>query len=533
MPPRMFWRSGGSGVSRMAWGGHKYDVIVIGGDLNGLAAAACLGRASQRVLVLEPGDRLGGVAVTGEITAGYSVSTVAHLVEALPQGILRDLKLQKHGLRYAARDIPTVALDRDGAHLVVPHNRRERAALAQAHPKDAAAWRAFDARIAAHIAALAPLLHGEAPSALSSLRRLVRHPQWGDAGRSGDLMQLLPQGIGDLLDTEFEHPLLKGALAFDAVVGGIDGPYAPGTALRFLHRRALRDLGRGLSIPVGGLGAVTDALAAAVAAQRGEIRTGVRVRRILTEGGTVAGVETEGGGAIVAPLVVSSLDPRATMLDLLGAAHIETPLVRRLSAMSRFGSVAKVNLALEGVPEFRGLAPALRGARLLISPSLETLDHAATDFGQREIASEPVMEITIPSIADPALAPDGHHVMSVLVPYVPYDVEGGWPARRDELIQRVIRTLEQYSPDIANRLIAGELLTPADIETQFGLPGGDWHRGGMRVADLFDLHRRLPRHATPVAGLWLCGPGSHPGDGVIGLPGRDAAAAAVAGRRRR
>lgn len=517
----------------MAWGGHKYDAIVIGGDLNGLAAAAYLGRASQRVLVLEPGDHLGGVAFTGEIMAGYSISTVAHLVEALPQGILRDLKLTKHGLRYAARDIPTVALDRDGAHLVVPRNRKERAALALVHPKDGAAWRAFEARIGAHIATLGPLLHAEASSAMSSLQRFIRRPQWNGADRLGDLMQLLPQSIGDLLDAEFEHPLLKGALAFDAVVGGIDGPCAPGTALRFLHRKAMRDLGRGLSIPAGGLGAVADAFAAAVAAQRGEIRTGVRVLRILTEGSIVVGVETEGGGAIVAPLVVSSLDPRATMLELLGAAHIETPLARRLSALSRFGSVAKVNLALEGVPEFRGLAPALRGARLLISPSLETLDHAATDFGQRQIASDPVMEITIPSIADPALAPDGHHVMSVLVPYVPYDVEGGWPARRDELMQRVVRTLEQYSPDLANRLVAGELLTPTDIEEQFNLPGGDWHRGGMRPAELFDLHRRSARHATPVAGLWLCGPGSHPGDGVTGLPGRDAAGVAVAGRRRR
>ena len=513
----------------MAWGGRKYDAIVIGGDLNGLAAAAYLGRAHQRVLVLEESAKLGGVAVTGEIMPDYSVSTVAHLVEALPRGVERDLKLAKHGLRMAARDIPTVALDRDGKHFVVPRNRKDIAALAATQPRDAAAWRAFDKRMKAHAALLAPLLLADAVPDASNLRRLVWRAGWNRADRLGDLLHLLPQSIGDLLDAEFECPLLKGALALDAVLGGADGPYAPGTVLRLLHRMAMRGLGRGLSIPLGGLGALTDALAAAVAAQRGEIRTGARVMRLLVEDGAIAGVETSDGVAIAAPLVVSSVDPRLTMLGLLGAAHLETEEARRLDRTSRSGSVAKVNLALDGLPDFRGLAPALCGARLLVAPSLDVVDHAATDFGQRELSSEPVMEITIPSAVDPALAPAGHHVVSVLVPFMPHDLEGGWPARRDEFMQRVIKTIAQYAPDFPDRLIAGDVLTPPDIETRFGLPGGDWYRGGIRAADL--AGPRGP--ATPVSGLWLCGPGRHPAESVTGLAGRDMAEAFAAERGHR
>jgi len=512
----------------MAWGGRKFDAIVIGGDHNGLAAAACLGRASLRVLLLEAGDRLGGAAVTAEILPDYEMSTMAHLVEALPRHIERHLKLSKHGLRLAARDLPTVALDRDGGHLVLPRNRKDVAALAGTRPADAAAWRVFDARMKAHVALIAPLLFDDTASIQPSLRRLVWRAEWRAAGTLADLLHLLPQSIGDLLDAEFEYPLLKGALALDAVLGGVDGPYAPGTMLRYLHRLALRGLGRGYSIPAGGLGAVTDALAAAVAAQRGEIRTGARVSRLLVERGAIAGVETADGTVIVAPLVVSSLGRRATMLDLLGAAHIETAQLRRLPVAAPAGSVAKVNLALDGLPDFRGLSSVLCGARLLIAPALEDVDRAATLCAQGDIAAEPVMEITIPSIADPALAPAGHHVMSVLLPFMPHDIEGGWPARREAVLQSVIRTIAQYAPDFADRVIAGDLLTPPDIEAKSGIPGG-----GLGPAERLCLDAGAARQATPVPGLWLCGPGSHPGDGAIGLAGCSAATAIVAERRAR
>lgn len=515
----------------MAWGGRKYDAIVIGGGHNGLAAAAGLARASQRVLLLEAGAQLGGMAVTADILPEYKAPVLGHLVEALPRRIERDLKLARHGLRQATRDVPTVMLDRDGRHLVLPRNRKDIAALAGASPADAARWPDFDKRMRQLAAMLAPPLFDAASPRRALLRRLVWRAEWYGPDSLGELMQSLPQAVGDLLDAEFELPLLKGALAFDAILGSPDGPYAPGTAFRMLHRRAMRGLGRGPTIPLGGPGAVTDALAAAVAGQRGEIRTGTRVVRLLLENNAIAGVETEDGNAIIAPLVVSTLDPRTTMLDLLGAAHLETGCIRRLPAPRPRGNVGKLNLALDGRPEFPGLAAGLHAARLLIAPALEELDRAAAECGQRGIATDPVMEITIPSIVDPALTPAGHHVMSVLLPFTPFEVEGGWAARRDELMQRVLRTLERYAPGLSDRMIAGELLTPPDIERKFGAPGGNWYRGGLAPAGI--EHACTARRATPVAGLWLCGPGAHPGDGVTGLPGYAVAETIAAERRRR
>lgn len=516
----------------MAWGGRKYDAIVIGGSHNGLAAAAGLARASQRVLLLEAGPQLGGTGVTAAVGPEYpeyNVPSVAHLLEALPRRIERDLKLARHGLRLAARNIPTVMLDRDGRHLVLPRNRKDLAALAEVNRKDAAAWPDFDSRIGRAAAMLAPLLFDAAPRR-TLLRRLVWRAEWHGPDALGRLMQLLPQSVGDLLDAEFELPLLKGALALDAVLGTSDGPYAPGTAFRLLHRRAMRGLGRGPSIPLGGPGALTDALAAAVAAQRGEIRTGTRVVRLLLEGNAVAGVETDDGNAIIAPLVVSALDPRTTMFDLLGTAHLETGFVRRLPPARPQGNVGKLNLALDGLPEFPGLAAALHGARLLLAPSLEAVEHAAVEAARGGIAGDPVMEITMPGTVDPALCPAGHHVMSVLLPFTPYAVEGGWASRRDELMQRALRMLDQYAPGLSGRLIAAELLTPPDIETQFGASGGNWYRGSLAPAAIHEA--RAAGQAAPVAGLWLCGPGTHPGDGVTGLPGYALAETIAAERRR-
>lgn len=511
----------------MAWGGRKYDAIVIGGGHNGLVAAAYLGRAHRRVLVLEAGTRLGGAAVTVEISPDYRVSAVAHLIEGFPRRIARDLKLGKRGLRYAAKDVPTVVLDRDGKHLLLPRNRREFSAFAARLPKDAAAYRDYQSRLKTQAALLAPLF-AESPPNLTDrealaklLRRLVWRAEWNGGSAMRQLVSLLPQSVGDRLDAEFDSALLKGALAFDATLGGTEGPYAPGTALRAVCREATRMQGQGTRLPAGGVGALSDALAAAVAAERGEIRLGTRVARILVADDIVAGVELEDGSTIQAPLVVSSINPRTTMLDLLGASHLETGLVTQLRPAAPRGGTAKVNLALEGRPGFTGLSPELHGARLIVSPSLEELDQASASFRQGAFASEPVMEILLPSMTDASLAPAGHHVVSVLVHYVPYEIEGDWLAHREAFVQRVVRTLDYYAPGIGDLMVAGEILTPPDIEAKYGLAGGDWHQGDIRPDRLFGF-RPAPafgRYGTPVPGLYLCGAGSHPGGGVTGLPG--------------
>tara|TARA_R110002110_G_scaffold322150_5_gene534527 strand:+ start:7270 stop:8847 length:1578 start_codon:yes stop_codon:yes gene_type:complete len=510
----------------MEWGGKKYDAIVIGGGHNGLTAAALLGRAHRRVLVLEAGSRLGGAAATVEISPGYHAPGVAHLLEGLPRRLERGLKLSKRGLRYAARNLPTVALDRDGNHLVLPRARKAFAAFAAAAPGDARAYRAWLARLHAHASLIAPLLAEVPPphdkdAMTRFLRRLVWRTEWRGAAAMREMMRLLPESIGDLLDAEFESPLLKGALAFDATLGGGEGPYAPGTGFRAVLRRAMRMQGQGTHLPAGGMGALIDALAGAVKAERGDIRISAPVARILVEDGAVAGVGMSDGTVIRAPLVVSSLNPRMTMLDLVGAPNIETGPASEISHTAPRGSTAKINLALDGMPEFTGLSPALHGARLLVAPSLRELDEAAMSFRHGEFASEPMMEVLVPSVSDASLAPEGRHILSIIVHYVPHDVEGGWPAHREAFMQRVVRTLDHYAPGIGERMIAGEILTPRDIETRYGLAGGDWHQGDLRLDRLLGF-RPAPsygRYGTPLPGLYLCGAGSHPGGGVTGLPG--------------
>ncbi|MDZ4380505.1 MAG: NAD(P)/FAD-dependent oxidoreductase [Parvibaculum sp.] len=520
----------------MKWGGAQYDAIVIGGGHNGLVAAARLASSGARVLLAEAGPRVGGAATTSEITPGYSVSSVAHLLEGFPRRIERKLKLHKHGLRYAARDVATVALDRDGHHILLPRTRKEFAAFRDRLPKDADSYREYVARRRALAEFVAPLL-GERPPALNdpeALKRFLRRSVWRAALKGGRTMQsllhMLPEAIGDRLDAEFEAPLLKAALAFDATLGGSEGPYAPGTSFRAVLREAMRMQGQGASLPVGGLGAVSDALAASVAAAGGDVRVDTRVVRILVEEGRAAGVELAGGVEVRAALVLSALAPRATMLELVGTRHLETGDIHELRHLVPRGAAAKVNLALDRLPQFTGLAPELHGSRLLIAPSLTGLDEAANAARGGELPFEPVMEILLPSVTDPLLAPEGQHVMSIIVHHVPNTMPGGWEPHREALVQRVVRMLGNYAPGIEDAMFAGEILTPPDIEEKYGLAGGDWHQGDLRLDRLFAF-RPAPaygRYETPLPGLWLCGAGSHPGGGVTGLPGWLAAGAVLA-----
>lgn len=511
----------------MKWGGVQFDAIVVGGGHNGLVAAGRLAAEGKRVLVAEASSRAGGAAVTSEITPGYNVSAVAHLIEGFPRHIERKLKLAKHGLRYAARDIATVALDRDGKHLLLPRTRKEFAAFREALPKDAEAYRDYVARRRALAELAAPLL-GECPPELTNpdtFRRFLRRSVWRAMlkGRNTmqDLLRILPEAIGDRLDAEFESPLLKGALGFDATLGGTEGPYAPGTSFRAILREAMRLQGQGASVPAGGMGALTEALAAAISSSGGEVRTGTEVARVLVEEGKAAGVVLSSGVEIRAPLVLSAVSPRVTMFDLVGPRYVETGDIHELRNFAPRGTAAKINLALDRLPEFAGLAAEQYGARLLVVPSLTELDETSIAAENGKLPLEPVMEVLLPSVSDPSLAPEGQHVMSIIVHNIPHEIEGGWNTHREALVQRVIRVLGGYAPDIASLMIAGEILTPPDIEAKYGLAGGDWHQGDIRLDRLLSF-RPAPaygRYATALPGLWLCGAGSHPGGGVTGLPG--------------
>ncbi|MFN4339829.1 phytoene desaturase family protein [Parvibaculum sp.] len=515
--------------------GNTYDVIVIGAGHNGLVAAARLARSGRRVLVLEASDSIGGAAATSEIVPGYVGPAVAHLIEGFPKRIERGLKLGRHGLRYAARDVPTVILNPEGEHLQLPRNRKEFARFSKILPRDADAYRDRVALLRSQAALIEPMI-GELPPDMqdvAAMRRFLRRIVWrtvffGRAMLEG-LMQTLPESIGDRLDGEFESPLLKGALAFDATLGSAEGPYAPGTSFRAVWREALRMQGQGLRQFEGGTGALCDALASVVNSQGGDIRLNTPVERILVEGESVAGVELADGMAMHAPLVLSAINPRATLIGLMGAEKLETQQAMELCHAPRPGSTAKLNLALERAPVFPRLAAEHYGARLLVVPALQALDDAANACREGRFSCEPALEIHVPSIADRTLAPEGQHILSVIVHYVPYEAEGGWTMKREAFVQKIVRTIAAFAPGIEDAMIAGEILTPPDIERKYGLAAGDWHQGDLRLDRLlgFRPSPSFGRYRTPVAGLYLCGAGSHPGGGVTGLPGWLAAEAAM------
>jgi phytoene dehydrogenase-like protein len=436
---------------------------------------------------------------------------------------LRDLELEAHGLTWAARAMPTTALAPDGGRLRV----------GEESGPDAAAFEAYAAQMQRFAAALVPVLSRVPPRLGTSdwkdyaaLARLGWHIRRLGREDMRDLLRIGGMNVYDLLEEHFDEPLLKGALGFDAVLGTNFGPRSPGTVLTLLYRLAAQAAsGSGLSQPVGGVGALSDALARAATAHGATIRARTPVRRILVEGDHAAGVELESGERIAAATVISSADPKTTFLQLLGTAELDTGFVRRVSHLRSQGLAAKLHLALEGLPKFSGASEEDLRGRLLVSPSLAYLERAFNHAKYGEYSSAPALEITVPTLNDPSLAPPGRHVLSALVQYAPYALKDGWLDERERFTALCLSLLERYAPGLSSSVVGVELLTPADIEQEFRISGGHWHHGDLAF-DQFFMVRPVPgaaQHATPVPGLYLCGAGCHPGGGVIGTAGLNAA----------
>jgi len=508
----------------------RYDAAVVGAGHNGLACAAYLARAGRKVVVLEAAERVGGGAVTREFAPGFSVSACAHLLYMLHPRVIAELELERHGLKLACGDLHTVALSENGAHLVLSGRRVEGDGLS---PTDRSGYPAFMDRLRRFARVLAGTYLKRPPRlasddwrdtlALAGLALDVRR-----LGRD-DMRELLRIGainIFDVLQEEFESELLKGALAFDAIIGTHMGPRSPNTVLTLLHRLAGQaEPAAGVALPRGGMGAVSAALHRAAGQAGAVVRTQAKVTQILVQNDRVAGVVLDGGETLHAGLVISSADPKRTFLDLVGARNIETGFARRIHHIRMRGNVAKLHLALSDVPAFTGLAPEALGDRLLIAPSLDDLEQAFDHCKYGEFSPSPALEITIPTIHDPDLAPPGKHVLSAAIPYAPLNLRAGWDSTRDAYLNAVVDRLQRYAPGIRQSIIHSELLTPADIEREFRMTGGHWHHGELSL-DRFLMLRPVPgaaQYATPVGGLYLCGAGAHPGGGVTGLPGRNAA----------
>ncbi|HUN71181.1 MAG TPA: NAD(P)/FAD-dependent oxidoreductase [Steroidobacteraceae bacterium] len=508
----------------------RYDCIVIGAGHNGLTCAAYLARAGRRVLVLEAAEQAGGAAGTHEFAPGFKVSGCAHLLHLMPGWLLEELQLSRHGLRMAAERMPTVALSAAGA-LRIPADPES--AAQDLGPAEAHAFRAYSAAMKRLAAALRPLLEAVPPrlgtgawrDRLTLLRLGVKVRLLGRADMR-ELLRIAGMCVHDLLEEHFENPLLKGALAFDAVLGTNLGPRSPGSVFTLLYRLAAAGgAAASLAQPAGGLGALTQALAGAATGAGAEIRLASPVARVIVTEDRAAGVVLESGERLEAGCVVSSADPRTTFLRLLGAEYLDAGFVRRITHLRTQGLTAKLHLALDRMPRFTALAGAAPTGRLVTAPSAQAVEQAFNDAKYGRFSASPLLEVIVPTAVDPGLAPPDRHVLSAVVQYAPYRIAGGWEGQREQFLETILQTLEGHAPGLRDSVRAAELLTPQDIESRFRISGGNWHHAELALDQFFMVRpvAGAAQYRAPLRGLFLCGAGCHPGGGVMGLAGHNAA----------
>jgi phytoene dehydrogenase-like protein len=513
-------------------------IAVVGGGHNGLVCAATLARAGREVVVLEAAAQVGGAAVTCEFAKGFRVSGCSHLSYLLDAGIAGDLKLASHGLKFARSGLRTVALAEAGDHLVINGGKLESGTLSEGDRKGLPDYHARMLRFARVLGKqhnrVPPRLGGGGRSDMMGAAMLGLDIRLLGREDMREFLRIAGINIYDVLEEIFESPLLKGALALDAVLGANLGPRSNNSVLSLLHRLSGEAQGgAGPSLPEGGMGAVSEAMAGAARSAGATIRTGCPVKRILLDGDRVAGVELESGEKIAAGTVVSNADPARTLLGLLGARHLEAGFVHRIRHFRSKGMAAKLHLALDALPAFARLPSELAGERLVIAPDPVYLEHAFDAAKYGRCSPDPALEITIPSVHDKTLAPAGKHVLSAVVLYAPFDPRASGDGPRRELLERALGRLERHAPGLRRQIVASELLLPADLERDYRLTGGHWHHGELALDQLMML-RPVPgaaQYAMPVGGLFLCGAGCHPGGGVMGSAGRNAANAVLASER--
>jgi phytoene dehydrogenase-like protein len=529
-----------SGQATGGRGDGVYDAVVVGAGHNGLAAAFYLARAGLTTLVLERRDVVGGCCVTEEIALGCRASTTSYIASMLRPEIVRDLDLRGHGLRMVPCDPALQVPFLDGT-LVSWWAERERtvSGLRRLSPRDAAAFVRVDDELKALARHLQPFflepppdVHARGLPGVLELLRVGRRAR----GLSGDqvarMVSFLTGSLGDFLDRHYESEKVKTLVLANNVYGKHGGPYQPGTALGLLfHLLSGGEHGvQGFyGHVVGGMGAITEAMAAACRERGAVVRTGAPVARIDVSGARVRGVVLESGEEIRARTVLSNADPKRTFLGLVDEKELPADFRAAVRGIKMAGPCAKVNLVLAEEPRFVGTPPdAAPGQRALFTlvPSLDFAERSYDSAKRGLVPDELWVDCVVASAVDPTLAPPGRHVMTCFVQYVPYRLRTGtWDAERDRLGDRVLATIAEYAPNVTGAVVARQVLTPLDLERTYGLTEGNIFHGDLSLEQLFFM-RPVPgwsQYRTPVAGLYLCGAGAHPGGGVTGAPGYNAA----------
>jgi len=514
-----------------------YDAIVIGGGHNGLVNAAYLARAGKKVLVLERRYVLGGAAVTEELYPGFKFSVCSYVVSLLRPEIIRDLDLPRHGLEIIPLDCSFTPL-LDGNYLARWGDKaRTRQELLRHSRLDAEAYERFGKQMFHMAMSVKPLLSmvppdptSLSPANLIKLYRFGRHFQSLGEEKFQLLYKLMTMGAADFLDEWFESPVLKGTMSSSGIIGTFLGPRSPGSAYVMLHHYMGEIDGafRAWGFARGGTGAISNAIASAARELGVEIRTEAPCERLLVKGNRAVGVALQSGEEIRAKKVVSSLDPKRTFLKLVEPGVLDDKFVESVRRFKIRGSSGKVNLAVDQLPNFTcypGPGPHLQGD-IAISPSVDYLERAYDDAKYGSFSRRPFLNVVIPTTVDPTMAPPGKHVVSIFVQYASYRLaEGTWDQQRDAFGDAVIDTLAEYCPNLKGSILFRQVLTPWDMEQEFGLTEGNIFQGELTLEQLFFLRpvAGWARYRTPIQDFHMCGSGTHPGGGIMGASGKLAA----------
>lgn len=519
----------------------NYDAIIIGGGHNGLVTAAYLARAGKKVLVLERRNVLGGACVTEEIWPGFKVSLLSYLCSLLQPRIIQDLELKKFGYHIYPKDPSFFTAFPDGRHIFFFQDARQtHEQIAKFSRRDADYFSRYEAELE-HLAEWVESLLLETPpnivqrkvSDLIALGKIgLRTAKLGDANLVR-MVKIMTQSVRDFLEERFESEEIKTTLATDGVIGTNGGPSTPGTAYILLHHVMGGAAGaRGLwGFVRGGMGGISAAIAASAQASGATIRTGAAVSQIIIKAGKAVGVALADGEEIYARALISNADPKRTFLSLVEAEHLPEDFRSQMATFKSHGSAVKINLALDGLPNFTAFPTNGLGlphkTTMHVCPSMDYIDRAWDDAAQGRPATNPMLECTIPTAYDDSIAPPGKHIMCIFAQFAPYKLKDAeWTdALKDSFADRCIHALAEYAPNIRDIILHRQVISPLDMEREYGLTGGSIFHGDMGLDQLFFMRPAAgwAKYRTPIRNLYLCGSGTHPGGGVMGAPGYNAA----------